>query len=1338
MLTTATSAASASSSNAYHGGIQTLGEHQATNILSQANVTSSGMFSRLCWRSPATTSKQQQQQQQQQQQDSSSSELIDSSSSGGSCLQNPSPAELQQLSVTSCASRETIVRNNNHTARLLFDVHTGSSSSSSSGASCRQQQQEAPQGVTGISGNGVSFVSKTSALHVASATIYPSSAEEAAAAAANDIYDPEALLLEPLLISPRSDRQNTSRSDSGGARAHANSITSTSTISVVCEDLLQDDRIMSQSIGRSGSGSQQLGGGIMGPPWETDDPTSSPRPLVPASPPSQSGVQRHQGEESPPFFIPDQQQATRGGRRPDDCSSSSSATAAGGGNSSSSGGGEWYLDCPPNLRHQHQHQHQHQHFHHHAISAAARPPPTAAKFATAAASVAAEVSKAASAVAPSSFATPGSSSYPPIEHGMRTAGGEGITSFSGGGASGGATSSSSSSGGGDDVYNSSAAPDGSRQQHQLSWPTTGPGQQQQQQHRNSMGGDSAGSSYRRKQQPRFVTREDCVPGSRFPRDGSCSGLVEEGRTAAAAATAGMQQQFMHMFGVDVPPFLRSTTEGGSSSSSSNNVSGWHSAPSSIAAVAAAAMGGGGPSSQHHQPSSSSSAKRPHSQLAVGISISGEGIPSSATATTSASCPLPYTDGSLSSSATAGAGVAPQIAARLTPMMLNAHGHQGPGGKKMKVLGAADGSQGWTNLPHDSGNSSSGATGNGNNNWRDGASAAAAVGVRVTTVPVPDSINDATSGNNNNNNNNNNQPRNGDGGLAASAAAPSSAFSPAEAVAAARAALAAAFPPTTCGTNGGGGAGDNDEESSGVDSSPDWTEKDESEEEPDAAPVRTTSSGRGGGGRGSKKTKTPFMLDPKLWTVVERRAVCTAKQCAYRSEEDHRARRRHYHALCNHVHQNGERKGMRFQHHQLEKVQKHQRAHQNTQTSSIGSSAAKPRSPTTVATAPRNKRVAAASNGQKEQTRAIKDANVEAHSPKDWTPELTKRLRDLVDELGPKWSNIADKMPGKTATACMLHWRVGVNPNHMVKGSGTWTAEEDERLSKLVEVVGMKWSDLAKHIPGRIAKQCRERYLNHLDPSLRKDMPWTEDEEALLMRLCFAKQNQWAEICRQLHGRSYNDVKNRFNLIQRRNKRAQGSPTITTTAPPATPQPAPLPTPAPVPTLKPIRRGRAGAANNNEAIDMKVSLSLKGVRSNSGGGAAYGGPIPRPRGGNMPVNNVAATATTSLASGAMAAGGWGPAAATAAVATATATTSHGGGSSSSSNGVSSATAATSSSLGLMGDELGEFGIDGADSALPGSGFAPGGYWHRMVKEEARVARESDDEGSAKSTVPLPQP
>ena len=269
----------------------------------------------------------------------------------------------------------------------------------------------------------------------------------------------------------------------------------------------------------------------------------------------------------------------------------------------------------------------------------------------------------------------------------------------------------------------------------------------------------------------------------------------------------------------------------------------------------------------------------------------------------------------------------------------------------------------------------------------------------------------------------------------------------------------------------------------------------------------------------------------------------------------------------------------------------------------------------------------------------------------------------------------------------------------------------------------QWSDLARHIPGRIAKQCRERYLNHLDPSLRKDMPWTEDEEALLMRLCFAKQNQWAEICRQLHGRSYNDVKNRFNLIQRRNKRAQGG-TPTTPSTPATPNAPPTAS-----DLKPIRRGRGTTA---PAPAVTISAPT---------GAPYAGSTTRTRGLSAAVTPAApapaaaaaiAATSSSFASGrAVAAGGWGPAAAAAAAADAGANPAASGnsnGDGNGSNGVSSATAAPSSSLGLMGDELGEFALDGPDSASPGSGFAPGGYWHQMVKEEAR--RESDEE-SAKS-------
>ncbi|CAM9314764.1 unnamed protein product, partial [Sphacelaria rigidula] len=493
-----------------------------------------------------------------------------------------------------------------------------------------------------------------------------------------------------------------------------------------------------------------------------------------------------------------------------------------------------------------------------------------------------------------------------------------------------------------------------------------------------------------------------------------------------------------------------------------------------------------------------------------------------------------------------------------------------------------------------------------------------------------------------------------------------------------------------------------------------------------------------------------------------------------------------HALCSHVHQNGERKGMRFQHHQLEKVQKHQRAHQVTaKQNSQRSNVVKTRSPSGSPVA-RSKR-SSTTNGMREQTRAIKDANVEAHSPKDWTPELTKKLQTLVDELGPKWSAIAERLPGKTATACMLHWRVGLNPHHMVKGSGTWTAEEDERLSKLVEVVGMKWSDLARHIPGRIAKQCRERYLNHLDPSLRKDMPWTEDEEALLMRLCFAKQNQWAEICRQLHGRSYNDVKNRFNLIQRRNKRASLNPappqlqpqstssgartpasssSSTTTAtsagsrtPPITPNTSGDITPTSTPFQAQQQQQQPnsvwGMATSASRPTARRSGSAAAMENRSIGamGSRAGMRGPSPVGGNgnttplaVQTNNApngwAAAAATAVSQRRSVGGGGFPSqgnggngmnmtmgsqsnlqsfssgrpAPTAAAAAAVASINNSNSNNNNNNNPQQSFAT------LMGDELGDFAlVDANDLGGPGTGFAPGGYWHQVVKEESPQRR-----------------
>ena len=52
---------------------------------------------------------------------------------------------------------------------------------------------------------------------------------------------------------------------------------------------------------------------------------------------------------------------------------------------------------------------------------------------------------------------------------------------------------------------------------------------------------------------------------------------------------------------------------------------------------------------------------------------------------------------------------------------------------------------------------------------------------------------------------------------------------------------------------------------------------------------------------------------------------------------------------------------------------------------------------------------------------------------------------------------------------------------------SWTEEEDEMLMRVVEKYGPnRWSFIARFIPNRMGKQCRERWYNHLDPSINKD------------------------------------------------------------------------------------------------------------------------------------------------------------------------------------------------------------------------------------------------------------
>lgn len=144
----------------------------------------------------------------------------------------------------------------------------------------------------------------------------------------------------------------------------------------------------------------------------------------------------------------------------------------------------------------------------------------------------------------------------------------------------------------------------------------------------------------------------------------------------------------------------------------------------------------------------------------------------------------------------------------------------------------------------------------------------------------------------------------------------------------------------------------------------------------------------------------------------------------------------------------------------------------------------------------------------------------------WSPaedELFSKL--MADNPTTNWADLLPHFPGKTPQQIAERWDKVLNPT-LVKGS--WTKEEDETIIDFVSKHGTKnWTKLATLLPGRIGKQCRERWRNHLDPEVNRS-PWTQEEDKILIDLHEKLGNQWVKIAESLPGRSDNCVKNRWN------------------------------------------------------------------------------------------------------------------------------------------------------------------------------------------------------------------
>jgi hypothetical protein len=116
-----------------------------------------------------------------------------------------------------------------------------------------------------------------------------------------------------------------------------------------------------------------------------------------------------------------------------------------------------------------------------------------------------------------------------------------------------------------------------------------------------------------------------------------------------------------------------------------------------------------------------------------------------------------------------------------------------------------------------------------------------------------------------------------------------------------------------------------------------------------------------------------------------------------------------------------------------------------------------------------------------------------------------------------------------------------DPDNIKTRRGPWTVQEDELLSTLVKKYGTKkWAVIAELVPGRVGKQCRERWLNHLRTDVLKTA-WTFDEDMTLIKAQQKLGNRWSAIARLLPGRPENSVKNRWNSLINKKKRGVDDP-----------------------------------------------------------------------------------------------------------------------------------------------------------------------------------------------------
>ena len=128
-----------------------------------------------------------------------------------------------------------------------------------------------------------------------------------------------------------------------------------------------------------------------------------------------------------------------------------------------------------------------------------------------------------------------------------------------------------------------------------------------------------------------------------------------------------------------------------------------------------------------------------------------------------------------------------------------------------------------------------------------------------------------------------------------------------------------------------------------------------------------------------------------------------------------------------------------------------------------------------------------------------------------------------------WQTVANLVPGRSSLQCQKRWLFIQNIEGKKSG---WTTRETEILKRIAEEISIQsaganfsagqqpkeWTRIAEEFNKAVGpngnhrkpRQCRERWINVIDPNVRRDK-WTSEEELQILSLWKELGSKWHEI-----------------------------------------------------------------------------------------------------------------------------------------------------------------------------------------------------------------------------------